>query len=682
MFYLENYSIYADVITKGKATVYTKDITKENWEVHYNSILNILRDGVESDVVKYNFIEIIFDCGESVELTIPDYWYNLIMWYIIVTVGQRIQPKHLFFDEAITRRTIKKYIDKFFIDENLSKLPNMTLNNIIDDCMFRFGEIDEFSYYLANTINLEDFITLMNENPEFYNILHLNLENVPLDMVKQEGMKYTKRAVEIIKDSEHCLANFFKAGEGVNIKQFKEFAINIGTKPDGNGGVYPTIINKNFIAGGVNDTLSFYIESSTGRTAQIIVDGNVGSSGHFARLLGLNNSDSFIHPDPNYDCHTANYQILTIKDSNMLRKLENRYYRLNPNGMEYKITLDSDIIGKTIYLRSPMTCASAAHGHGICYKCYGDLAFVNEDINIGKMAAELISSVITQRMLSAKHLLEAVVRKMKWSEGFTDLFNIEFNIIKLETNMDLTGYKLQILTDDIELESEEDVEDSFNEYINKFKIISPDGQETEIFTSDLDNLYITYDLNKIIEDNYDENIITIDLNKLEDVPLFGLQICNNDLSRVLDKVTSILNKKPVTTSFNRHELLQALLESLNEGGLDVNSVHAEIILMNQIRSAEDILLMPDWEYPNEDYRILTLRGALENNPSVTVTLTYEYISKTLASPLTFKKTKPSYMDLFFMEQPQKFLKEGPTQAITRELDENGLEIAITKLNEK
>lgn len=680
MFYLQNYGVYADVIEKGKATVFSKDITKENWELHYNSILNILRDGIDTDVVKYNFVEVIFDNGESVELSIPDYWYNLIMWYVVVAVDRKIQPKHIFFDEAITRRTIKKYIDKFFIDENLSILPNISLNNIIDDCMFRYGQIDEFSYFLSNTINLEDFRDLMNENQEFYDILHLNLENVPLDIVKQEGMKYTKRAVELIKDSDHCLSNFFKAGEGVNIKQFKEFAINIGTKPDGNGGVYPTIINKNFITGGVNDTLSFYIESSTGRTAQIIVDGNVGSSGHFARLLGLNNSDSFIHPDPNYDCHTANYQILTIKDGNMLRKLENRYYRLNPNGMEYKITLDdNNLIGQTIYLRSPMTCASAAKGHGICHKCYGDLAFVNRDINIGKMAAELISSVITQRMLSAKHLLEAAVRKMKWSQGFSDLFEVEFNIIKLSPNIDITGYKLEIVTDDIELQSEEDTEDSFNEYITKFRVLSPNGEAIEIFTSDLDNLYITYDLNKIMEENYDENVILLDLDKLEDTPLFGLEICNNDLSRILDKVTSILNKKQVTTSFNRHEWLQALLEALNEGGLDVNSVHAEIILMNQIRSDEDILLMPEWEYPNESYRILTLRGALENNPSVTVSLTYEYISKTLASPLTFRKTKPSYMDLFFMEQPQKFLKDGPLESIIREVDENGLEIPIRKL---
>ena len=57
--------------------------------------------------------------------------------------------------------------------------------------------------------------------------------------------------VNLIKNSDnHCLSDFFRSGEGINLKQFKEVAVSIGTKPDGNGQVYPSIIDSSFIMGG------------------------------------------------------------------------------------------------------------------------------------------------------------------------------------------------------------------------------------------------------------------------------------------------------------------------------------------------------------------------------------------------------------------------------------------------
>ena len=85
-----------------------------------------------------------------------------------------------------------------------------------------------------------------------------------------------KSTIEIIKDSEkylgyeHGLTNSFRASEAVNPKQYKEASLNIGTKPNGSGGIYPYIIDKSFKTGGVNDRLSYFIESSAARLAQIL----------------------------------------------------------------------------------------------------------------------------------------------------------------------------------------------------------------------------------------------------------------------------------------------------------------------------------------------------------------------------------------------------------------------------
>ena len=693
VFYMENYSIYAELIRNKKMVIDVKSITIQNYNIHYNSILNIMKDTIETEYMRNVFITLDFGNNRTCDLSISDYWMNLILWYLIVKTGRTIEPKHIFFETSITRGNIKNYVDDFFVNIYRTSIPSIDLNNIIDDCLYRFIHIDEFSMFLANTINLEDTIDLMNRDPEFYNLLHLNIsKDTPLSEVKKVGEDATNRAVQIIKQhSEHSLANFFRANEGVNKKQFKEFAINIGTKPDGRGGVYPIIVNSNFITGGVNDLLTYFIESNSGRIAQIIVDNNVGDSGYFARQLGLNNTDSFLHEDSHYDCGTKNWQKLYIKDDNLLYKLENRYYRLSPNGMEYKIERkDRYLVGKTILLRSPMTCASAAEGNGICYKCYGDLAHINKDLNtVGKLAAELFSSVLTQMMLSAKHLLESSVKEMAWSVEFTDFFDVDFNIIKPRADVDFSGYKLVINTSDIDMTNEDSEEEEINEYVKQFYVINPEGNRIAVYTSEMDKLFITIGLNECIREigkKYGEDEISIELEELKrrEVSLFVVQIYNNDLNRILEKVQTTINSKAITEELDKDQLLQELLNNLEEGNLNLTSVHAEVILSNQIRSLEDILEKPDWRNPNEPYKIRTLKGSLKENPSITVSLAFEGIKRALYNPLTFRKYKPSFLDLFFMEQPQMYLSN--TEEIKKvqagDKDTKGMTIAMRRVSKE
>lgn len=671
MFYPQNYGVYAELVKSKRVTIDVNSITIDNWYQHFNSVLNIMRDGIETEYMYEAFITVVFSPGVQIELTCIDYWYNLIMWYLIIKTNNKIEPRHIFFDEAVTRKTIKNYIDRLFIQENRTKYENIVLNNMIDDCIDNFNFIDEFAFFLANTVNLEDFIKLMNEYPEFNQIIHADLSNIPLEDVKAIGMQYTDKAISYIKNSDHCLSNFFMAGEGVNKKQFKEFAINIGTKPDGRGGAFPTVVNTNFITGGVNDILSYLIESSTGRIAQIIVEGNVGPSGYFARLLGLNSTDTFINTDPNYSCNTKNFQKIFIKDDKVLYKFENRYYRLNPNGVEYKITHKStELIGQYIYLRSPMTCASAAAGTGICYKCYGDLAHTNKDISIGKIAAESLSAVFTQMMLSAKHLLESAIKSMNWreEEQFKNIFEVDYNIIKLRDDEDISFKNFYMLIDptSINLDNEEAEEDSieceYNEYITSFDILYPNGNITNFGTTDVDNIYLTPELTDIIrsESRMFEGKIKIDLTDVAEysLPLFALKIHNNDMSQTLDKVKTLFDNVKVTTSKSKEELLQTLIDILIETNLNVMSVHTEVLLMNQIRSLDNVLEFPQWQYPDEPYTILTLKQSLQKHPSVAISLSFEKISRLLYNPLTFKKTKPSYMDLFFMQKPQEYLSKS------------------------
>ena len=89
--------------------------------------------------------------------------------------------------------------------------------------------------------------------------------------------------------------------------------------------------------------------------------------------------------------------------------------------------------------------------------------------------------------------------------------------------------------------------------------------------------------------------------------------------------------------------------------MDVDAVHLETILANQIVDPKDVLKRPNWNDPNVQYKMFTLNQALTNNPSVIVTMLYKDLNRVLYNPLTFTKHAPSFFDMFFMEQPQVYM---------------------------
>lgn len=689
------YYLYGNLVRNGKIIIETDIITNKTWYDHYNGILNILRDGIETDYVQSMIITVQFPTGETVDLLINDYYLNLLFWFPIIILGDKnIQPQHLVFKNALTGKDIKNYVDKFFIIPRKTELDNKLLNNIVAETIEHFIDIDEFSMFLSNTLNLEDSIELMNANEEYYKLLHADLSDIPLENMKSKGMELVSKAKNIIIHAEnyisheHCLRNPFISGEGINEKQYKDNSINIGTKPDGQGSIYHERINRSYITGGLNDLVSQYIDSASARVAQIISKKNIGDSGGFSRILGLNNENTFLYPDPNFDCGTNNYIIQYIPNKEILDMLNDRYYKLHPDGELLKISSSQNhnLIGQTIYLRSPIFCVSHAHGKGVCYKCYGDLAYVNKDINIGRIASEIITSQYIQMRLSAKHLLEANIKILNWNENFYNFFTIDVNAVKLRSDLDTRSFKdwkFIIQFNEIELEKDEDFfkhkyssdglnaanDDPFyNEYVTSFLVVDPNGEEYQISATIEDDmldenlpgkLYITSSLGALLKENTSiddiSDEIVINLLELADIPVFLIKMENNDLGKNLDMFDALINKKDVTKKYDAHSLVERMQKYILKGGIRCKSIQLEILISNQIRNINDRLLMPNWYNRNEPYEILTLNEALTDNPSIVISLTYRKLSKALNYPLSFRKIHPSIFDLFFMRKPKKML---------------------------
>ena len=687
----QNYYMFADLVRTGRFYLRTSNITSSNWQEYYDGILNILKDNIETEEIKRFIITVDFGNNDVVDLTIFDLYFNIIMWHLVVKSGITLDARALFCPKIINRKCIKKYFDKYIpiIVERFShiykhdvKRITISLNNIIDDTLSKFSDVDSFSFFLANTINLKDTIDLMNNVPEFNNLIHTSLIDKSIEDVKDIGMDKADRSIEIIKNAksvlgyDHCLKNSFETGEGVSPRQYKEFAIHIGSKPDGTGGVHPHIIDRSYLMGGLQHVADQFVDSASSRVAQIIVKHNTSSSGNFARIMGINNIDTVLNTDLDYKCNTHNPIVITIDNSKILSMLTGRYYRTNPDGIDYLIhPEDTFLIGKTIYLFSPMTCASAAHGHGICKRCYGELAYINSNLKVGKFAVEQLTSQTTQKQLSAKHLLETVIEKINWNDNFNKFFYVDnVNMIYINDNID-AGHIIidpnNIMDNTENTESDSDEEDNmessfsdssqFTNYITSFIFEDTNGKKYDIHSENMTEMFFSEDFIDYLKglSLASDRMYHIDIedliNALNDNALFYIQIINNDIDKNLKDIESLINKKDELIGLDKDSLLKKFINLIIKGKITIQSVHLECMLMNQIRSVHSKLELPEWEHDNEEYQILSLDQSLTNNPSVIISLLYKNLKSTLTNPITYAKNESSRMDMFFMVQPQEFL---------------------------
>ena len=663
------YSQYAELITNGSQKINTSIFTTiEILDNHFYQILNIFKDGIETKQIQDSFIIVEFVDKETVKLSIFDYWFNLLFWGLPVSTGEPITSRYLWFHDDITQGAISDYINTKFLKDNRKKYTNIQINNMIDNIMYKFQFIDRFSLYLYNTANNEDTIELMKKDKTLWDCIHCDLSNVPMEDVKDVGQKYTNEGIKrIIASGTHWAAPYFRAKQGLNVKQVREFMFNIGTVPDGNGGVYPYIINGSYCNRGITEIKDYEIDGDKARLAQVLSHGNVGKSGAFARILGLNNMDDMLYPNPDYVCDSKHFIAITIKDSKTLSMYRGRYYRLQENGVEYQISQnplrnEMHLIGKTVLFRSPITCASRARGHGICYRCYGNLAHTNYDINIGRIASELLSSKLTQRLLSAKHLLETNIKKLMWTEYFHTFFDVDYNTIKLKEDINFKKYKLILDPIDDEDFEEEDGSESYEKYVTGCIVVDPKGNQYDIGTTENDPMYLSPELVSVINRKTPDadGLYILDMDSIKDKILFYIEVVNNELGATLERIKSILNKNSeVRRLGTKDAVTQELVDTIIEGGLSIDAIHLEVILSHQCKSAESNLLEPDWTLKNATYRMISLNEALKDNPSVTVSLMYKDINKLLYYPLSFQKSAPSVLDLFYMTKPQNYMSIKP-----------------------
>ncbi|MDD3172159.1 MAG: hypothetical protein PHF63_00570 [Herbinix sp.] len=654
-----------DIFAKLKENMAKEDIVIQELmydEKEYNKVFSRLYDylkrGFENKEIREFLIKFkTTSHSETMLMEIRHLITNMILWKPIIDFQgiNEFDDSYIVDCTRLTKNNIKSYIDNKIIIPFRGNISIKKSNKALSELIFALSKIgSDFSTIMAMSLNVETFIDLGERYPRFDEITKIS---IPDDLQPVEVEKYLldlkNEYVSIIMndDQDNMIKPLIASGGGIKIDQLAEFGISGGLKPDLYGNTIPIVINSNFIYGGLTNLIHYYIDGLAGRKSVIMNKTVMGLSGHFSRMLNMLATTVTLNPSID-DCGSVHPIKILVKDKKILARFKGRYYTTILNTPYSVLRGDEfDLIGKIIYVRSPATCASK---NGICNTCYGKMADINKNINIGGYGATKTTKKLSQDILSTKHLLKTNSQEIKFNDEFYNFFSVKGDEIVLNDELkdDIDNWKIVLpmtsLTPDEEYEGQ-----GVSYATHYFDLVNVKTNETFRMREVADTkLIISEDFFKLIttvDKKNKERNATMLTNIDEDMIIFLFEVTNNELTKPLYSIMALLNRVEHEGCKTISEMCSKLLDLMLESGIDLLSVHAEVLIRVLIRSKSNILEFPNFtEYgPESQYQILTVLNALVRNKSVTIGLSTQDLKRQIMNPLTYLKDGTSYLDEMF-----------------------------------
>jgi RNA polymerase Rpb1, domain 5 len=600
----------------------------------YTGMKNQIIDYLKTDFTRRKESITVEVEGQESKMSLANLLTNLMVLRPFNALKSPVTTDFIFDANNMNSSTLDGYFNRvieYFSEEDFNIL-NKAISESIEEMSDMSGS---FNVRIGNTISVRSLIELAERNPEFLDLLNTVIPNgMQFDEIEAYLKSRLDKLMNILStDEKNVLYNYINSKTGINNKQLGQSIMNVGLKPDLFGNVIPEPINTNYLRG-LRSPVDFYINATGARKALITNFKKVKESGYLTRKLSLLMIDTTLDYETD-DCGTQHYVTVHVSDKDTLGRISGKWYLA---GDELLLIEESneDLIGQTIQMRSPITCASSTNK--ICRTCYGDnLAKINKDKHIGILAVLLLTNRLTQMLLSAKHLLQTKSSKIDWQPEFMEYFSVDRNMIMLNT---IDNSAIIIDPDDI-------TEDEENDYltINSFKIRKQKGKLININT-DIKLILSDEVVEMTTENRQDDGTIAIPLKALNpDSVVFNIIMENNELSASLQAILELIETNSHLGLEGVDPIYNKFIELLNESGIGIKSVHIELILRALIRDIEDPTQPPKFHLDHfPQYRILRVTDAVLKSPSVSVSLAFEQIKKQIESPDTYMKNGYSFVD--------------------------------------
>lgn len=584
---------------------------------------------------------------------------NLIWWKILTTFNIPIRKEHFLKRKPLNKGSLIKFWDTYYEEvmaqsQMNAKLLKRTIWQVMNE-MYSWA----FDYLLpyVSTIDIVDMAKIMTDGPM----------KEQIDSKKQikEWMSTTE-VEKFIEDHRKVIMGMlgtpgalkceallpYQSIGMLNKFQVPQTMYAFGVRTDVNDNIVRKPVLGSAIDG-LRDVHEFAVESLSAKKSMFYNKNSVAEAQYFGRQQHLICStvqhlyygdcgstqlvDFEVRPD---DPETG----MPSNAHNVIGKViveEGKYVTLTKHNI-------GNYMGKVIHMRSPMTCR---YKDGVCEVCGGRiLGNLNRKINIGILSAIHTIEPVTQKILSAKHLiktksiiyqlpthaksvLEQVnTNEIRWNQRIvpylkdcmlgipTGCFKGFHDVLLIRTDKPINEYKIS--------------------RIDKFYIKRGDRCSEYSLYQEKRTPYLSSEFLLAIRDRYEtveikDDIIWIPMVGTDRIPIFKTIVTNDNMIEFVKSVKNFLGG-PISECTSCSEALSKFSDIIYSK-VDANIVHIEVLL-----KAYEIRGDGDWRIPIvEDANNVKFESisAILSNRHVGVRLAYQYVNGYISSPSTYTQPR-------------------------------------------
>jgi len=256
-----------------------------------------------------------------------------------------------------------------------------------------------------STLNIEDFVELQDDPALLESIAEIKANP------SEAGIEKVYNTLEnVINNHPNRHNNYIAKGYisgTIAANQVKQLLGVRGYVTEIDGNIFKKPISSNFVLG-LSDMYDIAVESRSGAKALYLSNKAIALSEYFAREMQL--VTMAVEKLVDGDCGNTNYMSWLVRDAEGERKADiinlagKKYIKEDGTIGTLKPT-DTHLIGKTIKIRSALHCKMEDPSH-VCTSCFGDLSnTIPPDSNLGHITLIVMTAVISQLILSTKHVI-------------------------------------------------------------------------------------------------------------------------------------------------------------------------------------------------------------------------------------------------------------------------------------
>lgn len=633
-----------------------KELFKDKGKTYYSLLKGVFAYFFDDPRRRLNHVLVKYDKSKAKILKINELMIHLVLWRANIIFNLPIKETDFYRLDNPTNKMFNNLIEsvaKKVIDHEDNVTPQIC--ECIASIKEQLSEIAEgWSTVICNTISIWDTIQFKNRNKKFNELLYTELDkSKPTNELEKQFKQCEKDLVNVIMtDDKNCWAPYIRSGR-IKSAQLTKVLCCVGTRPDIDKTIMPWPITRGYIHGFQN-VAEFYMESITARDAMLTKNDNVPRSGYLSRKINRLTGSSYI----NYkvkDCGSKNYLKYFVENEDYLKMAEGKFYVTDSRELKILTAKDTNLIGKTLNLRSMISCACK---DGICRTCCGKLSVRLKGTRIGTLPSIKSINPLSQKAMSAKHdtgtksikITNEALLKYFYSDGADFYMKSEYTTSK--------NLYIVVSSEDVEEivnSSSIDLEDSSVDTSVQLSYVAirDNGVDQVIENEGMRVVLseaVTSKKNVFIDDD-DSDLILIPINKLDpEDPIFNVILDTEEISKYLNNFIGTIDR----ISINKFDTYDSLMAEMNRIILDsgfVNKIiHFESIIRNMVRDVNDDTLRPDFSIPGVKYKLLKVSSSIEKKDMFT-TLSFQGLRRLLKDLSMRRRMGVSLYDPFFRVNP-------------------------------